>query len=362
QSYLWELWRRLDPGSFAVLTARSHPDADAFDHEQQLRGVHIERVGAPFLVPGPWLVRRVRDLARRSGAALVVIDPAFPLGLIGPSVGLPYAVVLHGAEVTVPGRLPGTRALLRRAVRGSSLVVTAGAYPRREMEHALGGHGVPPVECIPPGVDLERFRPLKAVERREARQRFGLPDGPLVVSVSRLVPRKGMDVLVDAAVRLRHRVPGLTVAIAGSGRDRDRLAGRIAEQEAPVRLLGALSDDDVPRLVGAADVFAMLCRDRWLGLEREGFGMVFLEAAAAGVPQVAGRSGGVEDAVVHGETGIVVDRPTDVGAAAEALGRLLRDGELASRLGAAARARAVASFDDERLAPRLAAALAGVGG
>ena len=98
-----------------------------------------------------------------------------------------------------------------------------------------------------------------------------------------------------------------------------------------------VSDDELPQLVGAADVFAMLCRDRWLGLEREGFGIVFLEAAAAGVAQVAGRSGGADEAVVDGETGLVVGRPTDVGAVADAIGGLLADPTLANPMGEAAR-------------------------
>jgi phosphatidylinositol alpha-1,6-mannosyltransferase len=242
------------------------------------------------------------------------------------------------------------------------LAVAAGGYPAHAVERALRGQGVPPLACIPPGVDLERFRPLGPAERDAARDRFDLPGGPLVVSVSRLVTRKGMDVLIDAAVRLRPRVAGLTVAIAGRGRDHDRLAGRIAEYDAPVRLLGALTDEEVPQLVGSADVFAMLCRDRWMGLEREGFGIVFLEAASAGVPQVAGRSGGADEAVADGETGLVIGRPTDVGAVADGIGRLLADRDLAGRMGRAARARAEASFDYNLLAPRLAAALAGVGG
>jgi phosphatidylinositol alpha-1,6-mannosyltransferase len=183
-----------------------------------------------------------------------------------------------------------------------------------------------------------------------------------VVSVSRLVPRKGMDVLIDAAVRLVADLPDLTVAIAGRGRDHDRLAGRIAEHRAPVRLLGGLGDDEVAMLVGAADVFAMLCRNRWLGLEQEGFGIVFVEAAAAGVPQVAGASGGAGEAVVDGVTGFVVARPTQVGAVAHGISRLLRDDALASRMAEASRERASASFDYDVLAPRLAAALSGVGG
>jgi phosphatidyl-myo-inositol dimannoside synthase len=363
QAYLWNLWSRLDPDSYAVLTARSHPEAEAFDREQAARGIRIERVTSPVLAPTPQLVRRIRQTADRIGAGLVVLDPVFPLGLVGPRLGLPYAVLLHGAEVAIPGRLPVSRELVAHVLRHSVLAVSAGGYPAAEGGRTLRKGGMPRVVEIPPGVDLDRFRPLSPVERKETRADLGLPaEGPLVVSVSRLVPRKGMDVLIDAAVRLRSDIPDLTVAIAGRGRDADRLNGRIAEYGAPVRLLGGVSDHDLPRLVGAADVFVMLCRNRWLGLEQEGFGIVFLEAAAAGVAQVAGRSGGAGEAVVDGETGLVVRRPTDVGAVARAIARLLGDGGLRTGMGAASRLRAEASFDYDKLAPRLAASLADVEG
>ena len=152
------------------------------------------------------------------------------------------------------------------------------------------------------------------------------------------------------------------VAIAGRGRDRDRLVGEIGERQAPVRLLGAVSDDDLPRLVGAADVFVMLCRNRWLGLEQEGFGIVFVEAAAAGVPQVAGNSGGAGEAVIDGLTGFVVRRPTDVATVVRSIGRLLDDAELRQRMGTESRRRAEESFDYDHLAPRLAGALANMEG
>ena len=128
--------------------------------------------------------------------------------------------------------------------------------------------------------------------------------------------------------------PDLTVAIAGAGRDRARLEARVRATGAPVRLLGAVPDDELPRLYGVADVFVMACRDRWSGLEQEGFGIVFLEAAACGVPQVAGRSGGADEAVVHGQTGLVVDDPGDPGRVAAALRRLLADDELPAPHGA----------------------------
>jgi phosphatidylinositol alpha-1,6-mannosyltransferase len=363
QAYLWELWSRMDPESFVVLTANSHPDAAAFDRSQAQRGLRIERVSSRVLAPTPRLAARVRDTAARVGAKLVVIDPAFPLGLIGPRLGgLPYAVVLHGAEVAIPGRVPAGRQLLAHVLRHSVLAVSAGGYPAAEAARAVRG-GMPPVVEIPPGVDLERFRPLGPDERAGVRAELGLPaDGPLVVSVSRLVPRKGMDVLIDVAVRLRVEQPGLTVAIAGRGRDSDRLAGRVAEYSAPVRLLGGVSDADLPRLVGSADLFVMLCRSRWLGLEQEGFGIVFLEAAAAGVPQVAGRSGGAGEAVEDGVTGRLVRRPTDAAAAARVVHELLADQDLRLRMGRASRQRAEASFDYDKLAPRLAGSLADVEG
>ncbi len=363
QAYLWELWRRMDPETFVVITASSDPSSEQFDREQAARGIRIERVPSRVLAPTPGLVRRIRATARRVGASLVVIDPAFPLGVIGPRLGIPYAVVLHGAEVAIPGRLPASRELLASTLRHSILAVSAGGYPAAEATRAVRGRGMPPVIEIPPGVDLERFRPLSVSEKLDARVDLGLPkDGPLVVSVSRLVPRKGMDILIDAAAGLRTAFPDLVVAIAGRGRDHERLAGEIVERRAPVRLLGGVSDDDLPRLVGAADVFAMLCRNRWLGLEREGFGIVFVEAAAAGVPQVAGDSGGAGEAVLDGLTGSVVKRPTDVATVVRAIGRLLDNDQLRRRMGDESRRRAETSFDYDRLAPRLAAALADVEG
>jgi phosphatidylinositol alpha-1,6-mannosyltransferase len=127
-------------------------------------------------------------------------------------------------------------------------------------------------------------------------------------------------------------------------------------------MLGYVTDSELPLLTGAADIWAMLCRDRWLGLEQEGFGIVFLEAAAAGVAVVAGRSGGAGDAVLDGVTGLVVDRPGDVVPATVALRALLDDPPYRARLATAGRGRAVDEFDQARLALRLGEALAAHGG
>jgi phosphatidylinositol alpha-1,6-mannosyltransferase len=352
QSLLWEWWRRLPPDRFAVLTS-PYQGADEFDAAQPFR---IERVPEPVLLPHPLMVHRVNRMANDVGAELVVLDPAVPLGLIGPSLDLPYDVVLHGAEVTVPGRLPLSKQGLAYVLRNARHVVAAGSYPAAEAERAAGREL--PTTVVPPGVDTERFRPLTTHERDETRRRFGLPvDARVVLGVSRLVPRKGFDTAIRAVARLARTHPDVVLAIAGRGRDDDRLRRLAAELGAPVRFLGRVDHDDLPLVYGCADVFTMLCRNRWGGLEQEGFGIVFVEAAACGVPQVAGDSGGAADAVADGETGLIVRHPDRVGDAAEALRVLLDDDAERARMGAAARRRAESEFDYDVLAARLGAAL-----
>jgi phosphatidylinositol alpha-1,6-mannosyltransferase len=355
QSYLYELWRRLPPDDTVVLTTAYDGDTE-WDARQDFR---VVRAG-PVLLPRPSLARRVDALAREVDAAVIFLDPWLPLGQIGPSLAAaPYVVIVHGAEVTVPGHLPGTRAVGARVLRGAAGIVAAGHYPAREAERAARTalRGV----LVPPGVDVARFRPFpesgRADARRAARREFGLdPDTPLVLGVSRLVPRKGFDVLIDAVAGL----PGVHLAIAGDGRDRDRLERRARDAGlgARVHFLGRVPDDEsFVRLYACADVFAAPCRDRWRGLEAEGFGIVFLEAAAAGVPAVAGRSGGSHEAVVDGETGFVVEsRAIDVRAA---LSRILDDDVLRAAMGEAARRRAVAEFAYEHRVARLAPIAAG---
>jgi phosphatidylinositol alpha-1,6-mannosyltransferase len=361
QNYLWDLWQRLDPSSFVVLTASSDDGAAAFDADQAARGVHIERIpGSILFFPTPGAREAVLRCAQQHVVDLVLFDPALPLGLLGPSLGLPYGVILHGAEVTVPGRLPGTRTALAHVLRGARLVLSAGSYPAAEARRAVPDLAAPVVD-IPPGVDVAAIQPLNAAERRAARSQLGLPvAGPLVASVSRLVPRKGIDVLIEAASRLAPSYPDVVVAIAGGGREEAQLEKLADASPVTVRMLGRVSDEDRAALLGAADIFVMACRTRWLGLEQEGFGIVFLEAAAAGVPQIAGDSGGAAEAVLDGVTGLVVSSPEDPGSVALALRTLLADPALRRRMGRAARKRVQESFDNDVLASRLGDALAGV--
>jgi phosphatidylinositol alpha-1,6-mannosyltransferase len=344
QSYLYELWRRLPPEATTVLTT-PHGGARDWDDAQTFR---VERTREPVLLPTPMLANRINSLAREVGADVIFLDPALPLGAAGRRIdAAPWVVVLHGAEVTVPGRLPGTHGMLGRVLRGACGVIAAGEYPAREAVRAAGTSlaGV----VIPPGVDVARFTPAASqAQRRAERADFGLdPDLPTVVAVSRLVPRKGFDVLLDAIAMLE---VDLQVVIAGSGRDRKRLAARAHRLglDARVRFLGRVPDATLPKLYRTGDVFVMTCRERWGGLEAEGFGIVFLEAAASGVPAIAGRSGGSHEAVLDGQTGFVVD-PDDITVLAQRIERVLLERDLRERMAVAARAWAVECSYDARV-------------
>ena len=352
QSYLWELWRRLPPETTTVMTT-PHAGDRRFDARQSFR---VERDRARVLLPTRALVRRIDALAAEVDADLVLLDPAVPLGLVGPRLERPYGVIVHGAEVTVPGRVPGTASALRHVLRGAKVVIAAGGYPAREAERCARRHL--PTVLVPPGVDVDRFTPLDDDGRASARRALGLdPDAPVIVGLSRLVPRKGFDVLIDAAAVVARRRPDLQVVIAGRGRDRSRLERRAQRVGAPVRFIGRVDDSDLSPLLASADVFAMLCRDRWFGLEQEGFGIVFLEAAASGVASVAGRSGGSAEAVVDGTTGLVVDRPDDVTAVVAALERVLDGDALRRSMGSIARRRVETHYTYDLLARRLHDAL-----
>ena len=341
QTLLWELWRRLPTEEFTVLTT-PHAAAAAFDAAQPFR---IVRTREPVLLPTPMLRSRIDRLASEVGAEMVVLDPVLPVGALGPRLSVPYCVFMHGSELI--GRLPVGGAVAGLVLRGARHVVAAGTYPADETRRLTRGHE-PPITVVPCGVDSSRFAPVD--DKAAARRSFGLPtDATLVVGLSRLVRRKGFDVLIDAVEQL----DGVHLAIGGTGRDHDRLARRAGDR---VHLVGRVPDDRLAAFYGCGDAFAMLCRDQWGGLEREGFGIVFLEAASCGVPQVAGRSGGSADAVVHGETGFVVDDPRDVAAVAGALAHVL-DPDVNERMRGASRVRAVTEFDYDLLATRLHAAL-----
>ncbi len=320
-------------------------DADA--------GYRVLRQPERFLWPTPDAGRRIRAAVAEFGAEVVLFGATYPLAVLGPAVakrGTPYLSAAHGFEYWL-SIAPGAHGLLRFATsRASRVPVMCSAFIGRVVRTAVPDDV--PVSVMYPGADTEAFHPDLPFE--DLRERHGLMDRPVVVCVSRLVARKGQDTLIRAMPEIRRRVPDAALLIVGDGPDRAKLESLASKEPAgSVVLTGQVSEADLPRYYRAGDVFAMPCRTRRGGLEVEGWGNVFIEAAACGRPVVVGDSGGARESLVDGATGLLVDGG-DVGLVAEAVGSLLADPARAGAMGAAGRARVERHFTWPRAAEQLA--------
>jgi phosphatidylinositol alpha-1,6-mannosyltransferase len=209
-----------------------------------------------------------------------------------------------------------------------------------------------PVSVMYPGADIEMFRPDLPTD--EVRMRHGVADRPLVVCVSRLVARKGQDVLIRAMPTIRRKVPDAALLIVGDGPYRRNLEKLAAGSPAgSVVFAGQVSEEELPRYYAAGDVFAMPCRARLGGLEVEGWGNVFIEAAACGRAVVVGDSGGAREALVDGDTGVLVDGSA-MAQVADVVSALLADPALARAMGNAGRERVERFYTWPRAARQLA--------
>jgi phosphatidyl-myo-inositol dimannoside synthase len=349
QRTLEALWRNLPADRVAVF-APDHPGADAFDGAAPYR---MFRQAERFLWPTPQTASRLEGALDAFGAEAVLFGATFPLGLLGPPLarrGIPYLAAAHGFEYWL-SIAPGPHALVRRATsRASRVPVMCSAFIARTVRTAVPRHV--PVSVLYPGADVSIFRP--ELPTGDLRERYGIGDRPLVVCVSRLVPRKGQDILIRGMELVRRRVPGAVLLIVGSGPDETRLRGLAAgAPPGSVVFAGQVSEEDLPRHYALGDVFAMPCRTRMGGLEVEGWGNVFIEAAACARPVVVGDSGGAREALVDGETGLLVEG-SDVEAVAVAVAGLLADPERARQMGKAGRDRVERHFTWPRIAARLA--------
>lgn len=349
QQYIFNLVANQPPERVTVL-APDWPGAQAHDAALPFR---VERLPSKALWPSANLRSRVRGLLGETSADVVLLGSAVPQGLIGPELaagGTPYVVATHGVEYWM-SLMPGAASVLRRATSRASRVLALSNYTGRVIRSVVPKRV--PMSLVQPGVDIERFRP--DIDGRRIRERHGLSDRPVILCVSRLVRRKGQDVLLQALPGIRRRLPDAVLLIVGDGPDRKRLkelASALPVEHAVV-FAGAVSDAELPEYHAAADVFAMPCRSRLGGLEVEGFGIVFMEAAASGKPVVAGDSGGAAEAVRDGETGMVVDG-RNLDAVTEAITGLLLDPARAERMGMAGLARAERDFAWPALAARAA--------
>jgi phosphatidylinositol alpha-1,6-mannosyltransferase len=358
QSYLAELAGRLPAGEIVVY-APSWPGAAEFD---AAASYPVHRHPTSLMLPEPSVARRAAELARDYGCGTVWFGAAAPLALLGPGLrrtaGVDRVVAsTHGHEVGW-SMLPGARQALRRIGTRSDVVTVVSRYTRRRFAAAFGPLAA--LEWLPPGIDSDRFRPDRGA-RDELRARYGLGDRPVVSCVSRLVARKGQDVLIAALPRVRRRIPGAALLLVGDGPYGERLRRLAVEHGVAEHVVftGPVRWDELPAHHAVGDVFALPCRTRGRGLDVEGLGIVLLEAAAAGLPVLAGDSGGAPETVRGGETGQVVPG-RDPAAVADALVELLADPDRAAAMGAAGRAWMRRDWQWESSAGRLAEFL-GVG-
>ncbi|MFB8139505.1 glycosyltransferase family 4 protein [Streptomyces parvus] len=317
----------------------------------------VVRDPARMLLPVPRVAARAAGLARRHGCDSVWFGAAAPLGLMADRLrresGVRRAVATtHGHEVWW-ARTPGARSLLRRIGERTDAVTYLGAATRAPIAAALGPAAARRMVRLAPGVDAEAFavrpgardgvrEPARDAARTPVngiRERYGLGARAVILCAARLVPRKGQDTLIRALPAVRRSVPDAVLLLTGDGpyaRTLQRLAADTGVADAVV-LAGGRPHPEMPEHYAAADVFAMPCRTRRRGLEVEGLGIVFLEAAAAGLPVLVGDSGGAPDTVRDGETGYLVDG-RDTAAVADRLVALLRDRAAAAAMGEKGRA------------------------
>ncbi|WP_262059849.1 glycosyltransferase family 4 protein [Streptomyces sp. STR69] len=338
QAFLHNMALRLEPERLVVYAStwkRGREGAEAtaaFDAEQPFT---VVRDATTMLLPTPAATRTAVGLLREHGCTAVWFGAAAPLGLMAPALRKAGAERLvattHGHEAGW-AQLPASRQLLHRIGESTDTITYLGEYTRSRIAGALSPEAAARMVQLPPGVDEKVFHPGSG--GAEVRARLGLSDRPVVVCVSRLVPRKGQDTLILAMPRILARQPDAVLLIVGGGpyeKDLRRLVRETGVGDS-VRFTGAVPWAELPAHYGAGDVFAMPCRTRRGGLDVEGLGIVYLEASATGLPVVAGDSGGAPDAVLDGETGWVV-RGGSPEEAADRIVALLGDPELRRNMG-----------------------------
>jgi phosphatidylinositol alpha-1,6-mannosyltransferase len=365
------------PEHFAVLTA-SHDyttgrEVEAwrsFDGKAPYEIVRVPAMRPGLLGPKPGIgarvmshlgasllkhrvLRAVLDTARETGASVICIGALDALGwLVEPvrrKTGLPVVIYTHGEEISQQAHNARAEARRRKTLQAADGVIAVSSFTAQLIEQKYG-LAQKAIKWLGNGVDLAKFnsRPTENV-----RMQFGLGAGPLVLSVGRLVARKGFDRLLEAWPRILASVPEAQLAIVGKGPLEADLVERAggSEMKGSVHMLGHVSDGALPSLYASADLFVMPNRTLPDG-DTEGFGLVFLEAAAAGTPSVGGRAGGAVDAIVDGTTGLLVDGE-DTGAIAFAVTDLLKDEVKRLKMGDAARAHALTQGWDNKAAELL---------
>ena len=342
----------LPPSSTLVLASPWEGDSA---HDAALP-YEVRRVHRRPLLPTPGVLRTVRQAAREHRADVVVFGSAWPLAELAAHLDTPTLGITHGREAGMARY--GFAPLMRRLGRGCTAMTLLSDYTAGLLAPVLDR--ITAVHRLPGGVDTKTFTP----EGPDMRERHGIgPDQPVVVCISRLVRRKGQDVLVSRWAEVRDRVPDAHLLLVGTGPLQEELAALIAQQDlsGDVTMTGEVPWHELPAYYRTGDLFAMPCRTRLMGTDVEGLGLVFLEAQACGVPVLVGDSGGAPQTVLDGQTGVVVDGH-DEDAVATAVGDLLEDRDRLAAMGAAGVALVRSEWDWSVIGRKLESALRATAG
>ena len=334
ETFVIGLIERLPFGSVIVYTSAQEESAPYDLKWLQDFGVEVVRDKSKILLPTPGVAYCVHALVRERKITTVFFGAAAPLGLLSKGLrraGVKEIVALtHGHEVWWSKVFPFTLAM-KSISRQVNTLTYLGEFTRNAISKSVTKVAAQSMVKIAPGIDTDHFSPQDA---RELRNELGLSEKKVIVSVGRLVHRKGQDVLIEAMPAIIKDVPYAHLLMIGEGPYRGYLENRVKAlgiQES-VTFIGRIHYVDLPRYLCVGDLFVMPSRSRLAGLEVEGLGIVYLEASACGLPVIAGDSGGAPDAVLEGQTGLVVDG-TSKSEVAAAVVELLLDPDRSRAMG-----------------------------
>ena len=339
ETFVHGLIERLPKGSVVVYTS-DQANAQTFDAEWLRNyGVEVIRDRSKILLPTPRVIKICQKLINSRKLTKVAFGAAAPLGIMARAMrraGARKIVALtHGHEVWW-AKVPPFTFAIRYMSKNIDAIAYLGNYTRGEISKALSQDDVSKLVQIAPGIDVDHFIPMDSSNLRDE---LGLTDKSVIISVGRLVHRKGQDKLIAALPAIKSAVPNVHLVLVGVGPHQnylEKLARKLKVSDC-VTFIGRINYAELPKYICVGDIFAMPSRSRFFGLEVEGLGIVYLEASACGLPVVGGKSGGAPDAVLVGETGVVVDG-TNTSEIAGACIELLNNPELSALMGANGRA------------------------
>ena len=332
QTFVSQLLGELDPSSVVVFTSNW---AGAAEYDQTM-DYPVIRIKSSVLLPTPWRIKQIKQVMQTYGCEQVLFGALAPLGLMSRTLkrhGIKNIVAItHGHEAGW-AKIPLLRLLLKLSAKHVDVVTYLTQYTKSQIQSLLNpnSHWIQ----LTPAVDANRYAPVAAELKEQLRAKYDLTGNLVILGLSRLMPRKGFDLVIKSLPKLVSDLPNLKFVIAGGGPDKKRLLKLTMRLKMTdyVKFLGSVPYQDLPEIYNLADVFVMPCRTRLAGLDVEGFGIVYLEAAATALPVLAGKSGGAVEAVLPGKTGELVDQFNFT----QQLRRLLSDATLRNEYGAAGR-------------------------